>query len=60
MSYPAIKADWKALTIKLDPRIDELISAEAERECRTKTDQVRFICRWYFEERERDNDRMGD
>ena len=56
MSYPATKADWKALTIKLEPRIDELIAAEAQRECRTKTDQVRFICRWYFEEREKAND----
>lgn len=55
MSQPGLKADWKAVSIKFEPRIDELLAQEAERECRTKADQLRWIVQSYFE-RERDDD----
>jgi hypothetical protein len=60
MSNPPTKADWKAVSIKFEPRVDQLIEAEAKQQCRTKTDQIRFILRAFFEEREKSNDRMGD
>lgn len=58
MAYPATKTDWPALTIKFDPEVDQLIAATAKEDCRTKSDQVRFICRWYFNEREKTDDRV--
>lgn len=49
MSKQGITDDWKAVSIKLEPRIDELLAKEAKRECRTKTHQLRWIIQSYFE-----------
>lgn len=49
MSKQGKTEEWKAVSIKLDPRIDQLLAEEAKRECRTKTHQLRFILQSHFE-----------
>jgi hypothetical protein len=60
MAQTKTKHDWKSTSVKFEPDLDSQIEMSAVEDCRTKSDQIRFICRLYFEERERDNDRMGD